>query len=203
MGTLFIDDVSASILPASAFRMIESDFNGDGAVDGLDLDVWKRGFGASFDGSDFLAWQRDLAPVHSGSGRLASIGHSAVPEPGAALLACAALASCRPLRARSHERGANAMNGRNGPLGSPNTQDSRHSLIIYAAAALFCLCASARLSNRGEISMMSSYSMQAPRKRPELRKRPSHNDFRHALSPRSRKSSEISGLPSQVGKGMT
>jgi hypothetical protein len=107
-GTLFIDDVSASILAASAFRMIESDFNGDGAVDGLDLDVWKRGFGASFDGNDFLEWQRNLAPVHNGSGRLATISRSTVPEPGAALLACAALASCRQLRARWRRFGQRA-----------------------------------------------------------------------------------------------
>ena len=81
MGTFFIDDVSASILPASAFRMIESDFNGDGAVDGLDLDVWKQGFGANFDGADFLAWQRNL-----GVGGSSVASSTPVPEPASVMV---------------------------------------------------------------------------------------------------------------------
>ena len=107
-GTLYIDDISASILSASAFRMIESDFNGDGAVSGLDLDVWMQGFGANFNGADFLAWQRNLSPGNGGSLGVARASDSAVPEPSAALVAGAAFVL--PLQAwafriaRTHRR---------------------------------------------------------------------------------------------------
>ena len=94
IGTLFIDDVSASILSANAFRMLEGDFNGDGSVNGLDLDVWKRGFGVNFDGDRFLAWQRNVALANGGSQKSTGVSHSVVPEPSAACLALVALASC-------------------------------------------------------------------------------------------------------------
>lgn len=75
-----------------------ADFNGDGAVNGLDLSAWRVGFGASgaaatkaagnadgdgdVDGADFLAWQRGAS-----TSTIAS-----VPEPTAfALLAAACM----------------------------------------------------------------------------------------------------------------
>jgi hypothetical protein len=76
MGALYIDDVSASILPESAFTMIDGDFNGDGAVDARDLDVWRQGFGGNLDGADLLAWQRNL-----GVGGLSVASSTPVPEP--------------------------------------------------------------------------------------------------------------------------
>ena len=84
MGTLFIDDVSVSILPISAFKMMEGDFNGDGAVDGLDLAVWQQGFGVNFNGADFLAWQR-----HYGNAPLtviSTVANTTVPEPTSLML---------------------------------------------------------------------------------------------------------------------
>jgi hypothetical protein len=86
-GTFFIDDVSASILPESDYRMIESDFNGDGAVDALDLAVWQRGFGASFEGTDVLTWQRNLAVSGSNTALGLAANHATIPEPSAALMA--------------------------------------------------------------------------------------------------------------------
>jgi uncharacterized protein (TIGR03382 family) len=76
------------------------DFDGNGQVDGADLDEWTAGFGLTggsaheqgdadgdgdVDGGDFLAWQRQ-----SGSG-IVSVAetYSAVPEPVAAWLAFA------------------------------------------------------------------------------------------------------------------
>jgi hypothetical protein len=95
-GTLFIDDISASILPESTFRMLESDFNGDGAVDGLDFAVWKQGFGTNFDGADFLAWQQQL-----GSGLPATGSAAAVPEPATLLLFIVAAARVRRMGRRN------------------------------------------------------------------------------------------------------
>jgi hypothetical protein len=92
MGTLFIDDISASLLPASAFRMLEGDFNGDGTVDALDLVVWQQGYGTNFDGRDFLTWQR--AVESAGSGLVA-----AVPEPRLAGLATLIAVTCSVMRA--------------------------------------------------------------------------------------------------------
>lgn len=88
-GTMFIDDVSASMLPASAFRMLESDFNGDGAVDGLDLAVWKQGFGTSFEGPDFLAWQRNYTGGGASAAPRMVVRRVSIPEPSAALMASA------------------------------------------------------------------------------------------------------------------
>lgn len=75
-GTLYIDDISASILPTNAWRMIPGDFNGDGVANRDDLDIWRRGFTAGLDGQDFLRWQR-----HYGEGLADAL---VVPEPSAA-----------------------------------------------------------------------------------------------------------------------
>lgn len=53
----------------------EGDFNGDGFVDGYDLDAWGTAFGEDgLDGNDFLAWQRNVVPA-------APAAAAAVPEP--------------------------------------------------------------------------------------------------------------------------
>jgi hypothetical protein len=83
LGSLFIDDISASILPASQFIMLASDFNGDGFVDGADLAIWQQGYGTNFDGADFLAWQRNYRPAIT---NVSALG-AAVPEPHAIVLA--------------------------------------------------------------------------------------------------------------------
>lgn len=83
VGSLFIDDISASILPTSAFLMLASDFNGDGFVDNADLAIWQQGYGTNFSGADFLAWQRNYRPA---SGSILALG-AVVPEPGAFVLA--------------------------------------------------------------------------------------------------------------------
>ena len=78
-----------------------ADFDGDGDVDGNDLNEWKPGFGkptgalkgdgdadadGDVDGFDFLAWQRQL-----GSGPPATPAVGAVPEPSTVALVVAAL----------------------------------------------------------------------------------------------------------------
>ncbi|HEX6961804.1 MAG TPA: hypothetical protein VF175_08060 [Lacipirellula sp.] len=77
-----------------------ADFDGDGVVDGADLQAWKTAFGPSnaggdadgdgdSDGADFLTWQRQVGASSS----LAAV--AAVPEPaGCMLLAGASLAIC-------------------------------------------------------------------------------------------------------------
>jgi T5SS/PEP-CTERM-associated repeat protein len=88
-----------------------ADFDGDGDVDGADLNEWKPGFGkltgalkgdgdadadGDVDGSDFLAWQRQL-----GSGPPATPAVGAVPEPSTvALLAAALVGLAAPARRR-------------------------------------------------------------------------------------------------------
>ncbi len=97
LGTLFVDDVSASILPASAFKMQAGDFNGDGVVDGLDLDVWKRGFGPNFDGADFLEWQRQL-------GSETVTPSAPVPEPSSAKICILGAAAAAVITSRGRLR---------------------------------------------------------------------------------------------------
>lgn len=77
-----IDNVQVSIAPKS-----DADFDGDGVVDGTDLQAWAGGFGTTpatrrqgdadadldADGADFLVWQRQV-----GAGPLES---AAIPEP--------------------------------------------------------------------------------------------------------------------------
>jgi hypothetical protein len=40
---------------------LPGDFNTDGFVNGADMSVWQTGFGAEFDGGDFLTWQRNYS----------------------------------------------------------------------------------------------------------------------------------------------
>ncbi|BBO31566.1 S8 family serine peptidase [Lacipirellula parvula] len=65
---------------------IPGDFNGDGQVDGADLQEWKDGFGTDYDGNDFLTWQRNY-----GTGVPATSAWAAVPEPSGLLLAATGL----------------------------------------------------------------------------------------------------------------
>jgi serralysin len=84
------------------------DFNSDGAVNGLDLAIWKSGFGATgaaalksagnadgdsdVDGRDFLIWQRGGSPS-------ASVSVASVPEPASiALLGVATFVAAVRLR---------------------------------------------------------------------------------------------------------
>lgn len=60
---------------------VPGDFNGDGQVDGADLQSWKDGFGTAYDGNDFLVWQRNF-----GFGVPSSPTSAAVPEPAAWML---------------------------------------------------------------------------------------------------------------------
>ncbi len=100
LGSLLIDDISASILPTSAFFMLESDFNGDGFVDVADLAIWQQGYGTNFDGADFIAWQRNYRPTNGGVSAL----QTSVPEPQAIVLALMVSASSLGLRARRTHR---------------------------------------------------------------------------------------------------
>jgi hypothetical protein len=87
------------------------DFNSDGAVDGLDLAIWKNGFGATgtaatkaagnadgdgdVDGRDFLVWQRGNSPA-------ASAALAGVPEPASlSMLSVAMLLGVWRLRSKA------------------------------------------------------------------------------------------------------
>ena len=93
------------------------DFNGDGSVNATDLSILKANFGATgleidsmafgdasrdrrVDGADFLLWQRAFV---AGGGALA------VPEPGAALLACMALGAVSRRRRAATQAGESAV----------------------------------------------------------------------------------------------
>lgn len=75
---------------------LASDFNGDSAVDGLDLAIWKQSFGVDTrgdangdnltDGADFLLWQREV----TGGALDESL---AVPEPAGLAIALIAFAA--------------------------------------------------------------------------------------------------------------
>lgn len=72
----------ASSMPMADGPAIPGDFDGNGMVNGADLDEWKQRFGVEggFDGSDFLVWQRNY-----GAGT-ASPATAAIPEPTTAAL---------------------------------------------------------------------------------------------------------------------
>ena len=61
---------------ASASGTAIGDFNGDGNVNGADLQTWKDGFGTEYDGNDFLVWQRNYEGPAA----------TAIPEPSSALM---------------------------------------------------------------------------------------------------------------------
>jgi hypothetical protein len=78
------------------------DFDGDGDVDGVDLDMWQESYAVDLDGdadgdgdtdgNDFLIWQQNV------SGTPGVVAAASIPEPGAALLwvfGAAALAAVR------------------------------------------------------------------------------------------------------------
>lgn len=79
----------------------EGDFNGDGFVDGYDLDAWGTAFGEEgLGGNDFLAWQRNVNVAEPPAAT------AAVPEPltlSSGLIAGALLfGSTRKLRRRAN-----------------------------------------------------------------------------------------------------
>jgi hypothetical protein len=91
---------------------VAGDFNGDGLVDGNDLEEWQLGFGdgsgaadadgdGDSDGSDFLAWQRNL------SGDATPAASAAIPEPATLsifLVAASFLVGTSRLQAAHAER---------------------------------------------------------------------------------------------------
>lgn len=82
---------------------LPGDFNGDGVVDGVDLDVWEEGYGGGssaaiqdavpkMTGSDFLTWQLNhgrvaIAPPAAGENSLTSTADTAEPLPTGVLRA--------------------------------------------------------------------------------------------------------------------
>jgi hypothetical protein len=94
-GSLGIDNIELAAAPAPD---IPGDFDGDGAVDGDDLNGeplgWRVRFGDDLEGNDFLEWQRHLGEP----GNMATAAPAGVvPEPGtlALVLTAAALGTCR------------------------------------------------------------------------------------------------------------
>ena len=93
---LLVDENPATVYFDDLQALLGGDFDGDLDIDAADLAVWKGAFGqtaagdadgdADSDGNDFLIWQRGLGSTPP----VAQVG--AVPEPGSAGLAGAAMA---------------------------------------------------------------------------------------------------------------
>jgi autotransporter-associated beta strand protein len=87
-STVSLERLSDSIVPVSAGA---ADFNGDGVVDGADLEVWRGRFGTEvpvtadqrldFGGHDFLLWQQSL-----GTGAQPAPASASIPEPTGVLI---------------------------------------------------------------------------------------------------------------------
>jgi hypothetical protein len=75
---------------------LPGDFDGNGSVNGVDLAVWKTGYGSKYTGADFLAWQRYL-----GSQITAVAAGIAVPEPTMAAMALIGMVAAEAARRRS------------------------------------------------------------------------------------------------------
>jgi autotransporter-associated beta strand protein len=91
-----VQNANSVLLQAGPPTMLAGDFNGDGSVNGADLNAWKAGFGAptgaahsqgdsnadaDADGADFLVWQQQFG---SGPGAVPTV--NPVPEPMALAL---------------------------------------------------------------------------------------------------------------------
>lgn len=89
----------------------EGDFNGDGLVDGHDLDAWRTSFGeGTLGGGDFLAWQRNyVAPASPAT-------TAAVPEPttlcGGLVAAALLVGSTRKRRTAANNANISSAEGR-------------------------------------------------------------------------------------------
>lgn len=109
-GVMFVDDIRADIV---IVPVLTADFDGDGDVDGDDLETWQLQFGegpgadadddGDSDGADFLAWQRQLV-----SGPQGGSATAAVPEPSIFALAAMAALPMGVVRARRRARNAAA-----------------------------------------------------------------------------------------------
>lgn len=87
-NVIYIDNVALEFIPPTA---TPGDFNGDGEVDGRDFLVWQRGESPNaLSAGDLAEWQEN----YNGVG-VAMV--TAIPEPGALVLVCAAaiFAGCR------------------------------------------------------------------------------------------------------------
>lgn len=118
LGGLSVDmQVTGTVNATSSFYValngIPGDFQLDGDVDGLDLPLWKTGFGlatgatpnngdanadGTVDGADFLLWQRNLGVTPPA---VATEAIAAVPEPGSVDVGLVALSVFVAMRRRS------------------------------------------------------------------------------------------------------
>jgi hypothetical protein len=98
LADVLMANTGLAALPENLFFAPQpGDFNGDGAVDGEDLDMWHSSFVTAhpMSGADFLTWQRNVASANS-----AAAGH-AVPEPSALALAGLPLVAFARWRSRT------------------------------------------------------------------------------------------------------
>lgn len=87
--------LSYNVTPVGAG--LPGDFNGDQVVNGADIEQWEQAYASGAgadadvdgdsDGTDYLVWQRNL-------GLAGTTAANTVPEPGAVVLAVAAMAGC-------------------------------------------------------------------------------------------------------------
>jgi hypothetical protein len=80
MGTIYIDDISASIITAP---VLPGDYNSDGVVDAADYVVWRKNDGTQ---AGYETWR-----THFGATTVAAVSSAQsppVPEPTAAILFC-------------------------------------------------------------------------------------------------------------------
>ena len=80
IGTIYIDDISASIVAAP---VLPGDFNNDGIVDAADYVVWRKTGGTQ---AGFNTWRANFGATTAGAA--ASAQSPTVPEPTALILFC-------------------------------------------------------------------------------------------------------------------
>jgi hypothetical protein len=124
-----------NVLRGPVEYILSGDFNGDDHVDGVDLSLWKAGFGTTgmathmdgdsdgdldVDGADFLTWQGEL-----GAGVASLPAAFGVPEPAGGLLAALAMGALPAIRRRR---------GRNQETGVDRGRDPREVAITRRSA---------------------------------------------------------------------
>ncbi|MCC6491699.1 MAG: hypothetical protein IT424_01620 [Pirellulales bacterium] len=112
-GRIFVDNALMEIFPDEATMLatpnpnptpqgLAGDFDQDVDVDGNDFLAWQRGFPFPYTAADLTAWKNNFGATGSAGVHAAVVAYAAagqgIPEPGAGLLALAAVVAAAALR---------------------------------------------------------------------------------------------------------